>query len=93
MANLSYPRYVLFIFSDRFLSEPLIPSALGPFFPNVHFAMGETESLVDRVPHYLDHSAERLSLVEQVYDFATNHMTMEIMVGELLAKLDSRSVS
>jgi len=55
--------------------------------------MGETESLVDRVPHYLDHSAERLSLVEQVYDFATNHMTMEIMVGELLAKLDSRSVS
>ena len=69
------------------VSESLIPTALGPFYPNAHFAMAELDQLVDTITHFLKHDEERHIITNSAYDFVTKEMTMENMVGLLLDEL------
>ncbi|MBP9656800.1 MAG: glycosyltransferase family 1 protein [Candidatus Promineofilum sp.] len=69
------------------ISESLTPTALGPFLPNIHFAMAYPEELPDTITHYLKHEDERRIITDNAHEEVTQKLTMERMAGLILDRL------
>ena len=64
------------------VSEPVLDA--DPFVPGKHLVVTPLERMAEMVLYYLDHEAERRSIVEEAHQFVRNELTISRMVGRIL---------
>lgn len=64
------------------LSEMLVPTAHGPYYPGRHFAEADLDELPDRIGYFLEHELERQELADEAFECVTREWTMERVAGK-----------